>query len=225
MNTAIDNQFQESRIAGVSAESDGGWSIQREDGWSFWVPKDSPVTPAIGMIARFYGRGIGFNVRGLTLDGQVVFYRTPAEEDAKREADNLKREQEKRYDFDKNRADQDRRYRALPDCFQRRIDRFREGCASFRWDYEPYELFCCEQAVAIRNVAMVQAGAAWMRRKTKRTLDKPITGGGELLRPSRPRRHVSRLDQTRRAYESRDGIAGAARGTRQGCGCARGAAD
>lgn len=82
MNFPInDDQFEEVSIAKVQAsESDGGWQIARSDGWSFFVVKDSPIAPTVGMAARFYGKGIGFNVRGLFLDGQKVFYRTKAED-------------------------------------------------------------------------------------------------------------------------------------------------
>lgn len=70
-----DEQFEDVKVICVS---DG--AIQREDGFSFCVPQDSPVIPQVGMVARFYGKGIGYNVRGLFLDGQKVFYRT-ADED------------------------------------------------------------------------------------------------------------------------------------------------
>ena len=70
-----DEQFEETTIAKAEKSGDG-WSIQRADGWSFFVPATSPVEPAINMVARFYGRGIGSTVRGLFLDGKEVFYRT-----------------------------------------------------------------------------------------------------------------------------------------------------
>ena len=76
-----DNDFEEVTIASVRAkEGSGGWSIQRSDGWSFWVPKTSRIAPAPGMTARFYPAGIGYTVRGLFLNGQEVFYRTKADE-------------------------------------------------------------------------------------------------------------------------------------------------
>lgn len=74
-----DDQFEETTIAKVS-EGSQGWSIVREDGFSFFIPNPSDVVPAIGMNARFYGKGIGHVVRGLFLDGQKVFYRTEVEE-------------------------------------------------------------------------------------------------------------------------------------------------
>ena len=82
MYPANDFQYQDKKITKVTAEKEG-WDITRDDGWSFYVPKDSPITPGVGMIARFYGEGMGRPVRGLFLDGTEVFYRTPEEEEAK----------------------------------------------------------------------------------------------------------------------------------------------
>ncbi len=77
-----DEEFKETTITGVREESDG-WTIQRADGWSFYCPKSVQVEPKPGMVARFYGRGLGYPVRGLFLDGQQVFYRTEAEDKEK----------------------------------------------------------------------------------------------------------------------------------------------
>lgn len=79
-----DEEFKETTITGVREESDG-WTIQRADGWSFYCPKSVQVEPKPGMVARFYGRGLGYPVRGLFLDGQQVFYRTEAEDREMRE--------------------------------------------------------------------------------------------------------------------------------------------
>lgn len=82
-----DNEYEEATIADVRESGDDGWQITRSDGWSFWVHSDSPVKPAAGMKARFYGKGIGSTVRGLELDGVRVFYRTEAEDREKHEID------------------------------------------------------------------------------------------------------------------------------------------
>ena len=79
-----DRQFEETKITNVSEDSNG-WAIGQSDGWSLWVPPTSPVVPKVGMTARLYGRGIGFTVRGLFLDGIKVYYRTEAEDEEKRE--------------------------------------------------------------------------------------------------------------------------------------------
>lgn len=80
MSLAIDTQFRQTIVRDVRDE-DGGWQITGEDGWSFFVPSTSPITPLVGSSARFYGQGIGYRVRGLTLDGVTVFYRTAAEDE------------------------------------------------------------------------------------------------------------------------------------------------
>lgn len=75
-----DTEFEDSTITKVVRASSGGWSITKADGWSFWVPAESPVEPTVGMPIRMYGRGIGYSVRGLFLDGKQVFYRTEEED-------------------------------------------------------------------------------------------------------------------------------------------------
>lgn len=79
-----DNQYEDVTIKNVS-DANYGWNIERSDGWIFHVELDSPIHPAVGMLARFYGKGFGFNVRGLYLNGVKVYYRTE-EEDKKYQA-------------------------------------------------------------------------------------------------------------------------------------------
>jgi hypothetical protein len=75
MNTAVcDTQFEDVKITEVK-EDDSGWEIKRDDGWSFFINKPSPVVPVAGSVARFYGKGMGFPVRGLSIDGTMVYYR------------------------------------------------------------------------------------------------------------------------------------------------------
>ena len=74
-----DQEFEEATISEVKGNGKG-WEILRDNGWSFWVPPESPVEPKQGMNARFYGKGTGARVRGLFLNGGKVFYRTEAED-------------------------------------------------------------------------------------------------------------------------------------------------
>lgn len=80
-----DNQFEDVKIASVEGSRDKGWRLNREDGWTFHIDKDSPVEPAAGMTARLYGKGIGYSFRGVFLDGQKVFYRTATEDEEHRD--------------------------------------------------------------------------------------------------------------------------------------------
>lgn len=81
-----DEEYEDQTISNVRVESNG-WVIEVTDGWSFLVPKQSPVIPKEGMTARFYGKGTGFEVRGLFIDGQKVYYLTEDENKEKREID------------------------------------------------------------------------------------------------------------------------------------------
>lgn len=83
---ADDDQFEEYRIAKV--ERDGrSFAITSEEGWSLWCGEDCPITPEPGQTARQYGKGIGYPVRGLFIDGIKLWYRTAAEDAEKREID------------------------------------------------------------------------------------------------------------------------------------------
>jgi len=52
-------------------------------------------------------------------------------------------------DYKKNKGRMDRQFDALPAIFRERINKFRQNNRNFRWEFEAYELFCCEQAVLI----------------------------------------------------------------------------
>jgi hypothetical protein len=75
-----DTQFRDATVIDVRKELGRGFSITCDDGWSFFVPVDSPISPRPGMTARFFGRGVGYSVRGLFLDGIKVFYRSASEQ-------------------------------------------------------------------------------------------------------------------------------------------------
>lgn len=81
--------------------------------------------------------------------GREVFYRTEAEQEEKHRQDVEEHHRQDRAEFEKNRADWDRRVAALPAAFQKRIDKFRTNNPDFRWKYEKYELFVCEEAVKL----------------------------------------------------------------------------
>lgn len=142
-----DVQYKEHRITKVQANS-GGWVITVDSGWCFGVPSHSPVKPTVGAVARFYGRGDGHQVRGLTINGVTVFYRSEAEQKAENQREAKEREKAERQEFEDSRAEFDAKYAALPEVFQRRLDRFRAGNPDFRWKFEGYEMFCCTQALA-----------------------------------------------------------------------------
>jgi hypothetical protein len=71
-----DQEFQDTTVKSVRDDD-----FELADGWSFCLPAGADVVVREGMSARFYGKGIGFSVRGLFIDGVKVFYRTAAEQE------------------------------------------------------------------------------------------------------------------------------------------------
>lgn len=143
-----DAQFRDEPIKSARKCADGGYEITGEDGWSFYVPSGSPVEPIAGSVARFYGRGVGHFVRGLAIDGVTVFYRSEAEERAMHEREAEERRARQGFDYEQKRGQYEARVAELPNEFQARIRGMRERGHRFRYEYESYELFVCEQAVA-----------------------------------------------------------------------------
>lgn len=77
---ANDDSFEDVVIEKVRPAGEHGWEVTRVDGWSLLIPQESPVEPTPGMSLRLYGRGIGYPIRGMFLDGQQVFHRTEDED-------------------------------------------------------------------------------------------------------------------------------------------------
>jgi len=126
------------------------YEIKVSDGFWFMVDKKYGVKPEVGQTAKFYGKGIGFTIRGLAINEQVVFYRTEEQEEVRFkkwvEDENNK---EKKEFITKGKAKLDKDYKSLPKCFQLRIQKFRNNNPDFRWKYENYEMFCCKTAMDI----------------------------------------------------------------------------
>ena len=74
-----------SKITEVKEGKDG-YTIMKSDGWSFWIPKKYGVIPKVGDKVAFYGKGIGYTVQGIDINGKEVFFKTQAELDAEHEA-------------------------------------------------------------------------------------------------------------------------------------------
>ena len=72
-----DLEFREAVVTEV-----GNNSITGEIG-TLGISENTPIKPKVGMVARYYGKGFGFSVRGLFVDGVEFWYRTKEEEDQK----------------------------------------------------------------------------------------------------------------------------------------------
>lgn len=138
-----DRQFQDGIIERVEG---GAITIK---GATLGCPEVEGVDPpAVGDRVRLWpGLLVGMRVRGLALRGSVLYYRTEAEVQADDEADIARRNAEDKESYEESgKAEQQKRFGALPAAFQRRVKMRQQNNPDFGWRFESYELFCCEQA-------------------------------------------------------------------------------
>ncbi len=141
-----DNDFENHTIKKVDDDRDH-WCIHTTDSSVLSFPKVEGATPKEGSTLRTYPGGMGRSVRGVFVDGQKVYYRTEAEEAAKHKQWVADEKVKKQVEAKLREPEIDARVAKLPGPFQDRIKGFRARNPSFRAEFEPYELFCCEQAV------------------------------------------------------------------------------
>lgn len=136
--------------------SDGGTTVTFDGGLcGFLRGPEVKVGDTIGL----YCDGIVFGGmrHGWALNGKIVEWETPLERVAKRVASLAESDRRDREKFAQQREDLDRRFDALPPEFQARIERRRRNNPAFRKEFESYELFVCEQAVAFAEQARARS--------------------------------------------------------------------
>ncbi len=148
-NPWADLEREEGTIERVEPEHKGWFSVTSSNGWSCGVSAEYGVEPKVGDAFITWG-SIGRPIRGQAINGRVLYYRTPDEqnvEDAK-QAEAMRSERIASYES--KRAEFDARVAALPNVFRERVESFRafRGDA-WRWEFEPYELMVCEQAAKL----------------------------------------------------------------------------
>ncbi len=143
--------YQETRTITDVRESEDWFEIS-QDGMCCGLKKKYGVTPKVGDKLTVHTKGGTFGtIRGMDLNGSRIFWKTDEELEQERLEWLANNEREKKERFEKNKAQMDADYEALPDAFKKRIDRFRANNPDFRVEFESYELFCCMEAVKIAN--------------------------------------------------------------------------
>lgn len=84
----LDQQYETYAIESAEADGDApGWTLRFREGSCIWLTAaNCDVAPRPGEKARLYGKGFGFRVRGIAIDGRVYRYRTTEEDAADHEA-------------------------------------------------------------------------------------------------------------------------------------------
>ena len=142
-----DTEFEDKTLKEVR-KSSYGYEITFDDGLSLSI-KSPRFIPKAGMKVREYGSsGWGGRVRGLVIEDKVIFYRTKTEQ-----AQHISDEQEmhnarKRTSAMKSLQKTNKIIEGFPPEFKARIERFRQN-PNFWWEYEPYEMTCCIDAIKI----------------------------------------------------------------------------
>jgi hypothetical protein len=156
MNGAVpkanDTEYQEGQIASVEWREEDemkGYITKMNGGLTIFVP-DKGIEPKPGMIVRMYGKGVGFPIRGLDVDGKEIYYNTAAEYEAEMQKKAKERKEQQKQEYESKRSSFEDRVGKLPQVFQKRFQDFREFKGDeFRYSFEAYELFVCEEAVLI----------------------------------------------------------------------------
>lgn len=163
----MDTKHEDFRIEKVSVRGDryeimfdgacGAGAVTTE------MAKVAGIEPAVGMTIRFYPGGMGHLIRGVMIDGVMLFYRTPEAQARKQEAERKAEDARKEAELASTRAERDARRAALPEVFQRRLNRFEANNPHWRRDSEGYEMSCCTDAVkiaaALKTTEAIQAWA------------------------------------------------------------------
>lgn len=148
--------IEEGVITKVEPYADGGgWSLSYGDCMGVGM-RDVGTEPKAGDLLTCFGIW-GRPIHGQALNGEVLWYSSPEEMDAKHARMVADMDAKARTEFEEHRAQLDDDYQSLPPLFRMRIDRFRAANPDFRWKHESYEMFICTQAVVLGDWALSEA--------------------------------------------------------------------
>lgn len=146
----LDTDFEDHQLEEVNPTTDG-LILCLLGGTTIFCPHgEEEIAPEVGDSIRIYG-SLGYQVRGIDIAGKEVFYRSKSQQEIKDRRDIAQAKLESIVKFYKEEGNLNDRYRALPDPFRKRLDRFRRNNGDFRWQSESYELFVCEEGIRIAD--------------------------------------------------------------------------
>lgn len=146
---------------------DTGWAVTFDKSTGFIIPRlrdDGPI-PNVGDRLLLWGE-FGRTVRGAEINGRVVFYRTKVQEAERARRWREECERKRKADYERDRAELDRRMAQLPDIFRAELEQAIKRDPDFRWEGMglAYYLFALEQAVVLADHFSDEAAIdAWNR--------------------------------------------------------------
>jgi hypothetical protein len=143
-----DDEREEGIIARVGALHDGWYDVTTEDSWGCGVRAEYGVEPKVGDRITTWG-SLGRPIRGQAINGRVLYYRSHAEQQVENDKERAKMKSDRVAEYECKRATFDAKVAALPAPLRDRVEAFRAFKPEWRWDYEPYEVACCEEAARL----------------------------------------------------------------------------
>ena len=157
-----DNQFYEHKLEAVKDYDKDSWELTIDKGDSIFCIKKGNFIPKAGMTARFYSKGLGYSVRGIEIDGNIMYYRTPAQAEEDHEKWCAEKTKEAKASFKKNKKQNEKDYQSLPDAYKKRMDRLRLKSPNDTYEWEPYEMFILTQSAEIaKHLKIVKEVNKW----------------------------------------------------------------
>lgn len=151
----VDNNYKDHQITAVTDSDTCCWLVHLNNGVSFVLTKDE-ATPKPGDTVRLYpDASLGTPIRGVVLNGVPIYYQTQQEQEDEHRKYMASRKKQKRADYLMNLSKYETQLATLPEPFKERVIGFRNVSPAF-WEFEPYELFVCTEAVKI--AAKIPAG-------------------------------------------------------------------
>jgi hypothetical protein len=185
MTWITDTEFETKKIARVEGSEQEGWSVTMDDGWSLGVPSFGG-RPKKGDAITLWGRGIGYTVRGIAINGVIVRYETEGAERQRFDAEQRESERQRKWAYEQAKPEDDRRIGALPPSLSAILREKLAKSPEFAWDHcgFAYNLYAFEQGVEIAKHLPDEAAIRefphlpWkQQRKRVPTLDDGHSGG------------------------------------------------
>lgn len=144
-----DTEFDQDTITGVTPYENGtGYTVSLSSGWHLNVPT-GPITPEPGQSIRLYGRGLGYDIRGIVIADHVFRYATPDQWATQRAQAAAERLAQRRTQYAAARPELDTQIAALPAPYRDRLTGFMARAPETAWEHQGYELAVCRAAIAI----------------------------------------------------------------------------
>jgi len=150
-----DTQYRDYGVSGVKVHDDGIELYMADSGFIYLTNLTDAPLPKKGDKVRFYGKGLGYQVRGIAklsahlgFVEYVYYYETEAEHQARHEREVAESKTKKQKDFAEKIGEFSTDVAKLPAAFQKRIEFFMRR-QEWGPEFGPYELFSCKEAAKI----------------------------------------------------------------------------